>query len=90
MKITMPAEGQLVKSLQGRDKGKYYIVSSVSNGCVKLIDGRTRKADNPKVKNIKHLYISPIKAEIKKDGAYEINVARFIKEQSLLKGKSED
>ncbi len=90
MKIEMPAEGQLAQSLQGRDKDKYYIVGSASGNRVNLVDGKTRKLCNPKVKNLKHLYFSPIKAEITKDGAYDCNVARFLKEQSLLKGKSED
>lgn len=90
MKIEMPAEGQLVKSLQGRDKGKYYLVDQASGDRVNLVDGKTRKLCNPKVKNLKHLYISPVKADIKRDGAYDCSVARFLKEQSLLKGKSED
>lgn len=90
MKMKMPAEGQLAQSLQGRDKGKYYIVASASGNRVNLVDGKTRKLLNPKVKNLKHLYFLPVKAEIKKDGAYDNSVARFLKEQSLLKGKSED
>ena len=90
MKIKMPAEGQLAQSLQGRDKGKYYVVVSVSDNRVNLIDGKKRKLSNPKVKNLKHLYFLPERTDIKRDGAYENNVARFIKEQIKLKGKSED
>lgn len=90
MKIKVPEEGQLAKSLQGRDKGKYYIVVSVEGNRVSLADGKTRRLENPKIKNLKHVCFLPERADIKRDGAYDLNVARFIKEQSILKGKSED
>ena len=48
-------KGQLVRSLAGRDKDRYYLVL----GCVKdtlyLADGRKRAAPNPKKKNIRHV-----------------------------------
>lgn len=48
--------GSLVKSKNGRDKDKCYIVVRlVDNRIVLLVDGITRKLQNPKKKNIKHL-----------------------------------
>lgn len=50
--------GQIVKSKQGRDKGKIYIVIEVLSGdYVLLLDGYTRKINNPKKKKIKHLMV---------------------------------
>lgn len=47
--------GQVVLSLAGRDKGKYYIVLSVQGSIVSVADGRIKKVERPKKKNIKHL-----------------------------------
>ena len=48
--------GKIVKSKQGRDKGKVYVVYEiVDNDFVKLVNGDTRKIDNPKKKRVKHL-----------------------------------
>ena len=48
-------QGDLVYSLAGRDKGKFFIVIAVSESKVKVVDGKTRKVNKPKVKNPKHL-----------------------------------
>jgi large subunit ribosomal protein L14e len=47
--------GQLVKSLQGRDKGNHYLVIGFEGERVLLADGRGRSVDRPKKKNPKHL-----------------------------------
>lgn len=50
--------GQIVKSKQGRDKGKVYIVIEILSGdYVLLADGDTRKINNPKKKKNKHLMV---------------------------------
>lgn len=48
--------GSVVKSKQGRDKGKYFMVYSF-DGCqyVYLVDGVYRKQQAPKRKKIKHI-----------------------------------
>ena len=48
--------GSVVKSKQGRDKGKYFMVYSY-DGCqyVNLVDGVYRKQQAPKRKKIKHI-----------------------------------
>lgn len=47
--------GSIVLSKQGRDKGNYFVVVSVDNGFVYLVDGGMRKFSAPKRKNIKHV-----------------------------------
>lgn len=51
--------GSVVLSTQGRDKGMYFVVTSVDNkGYVYLADGGMRKLNAPKKKNIKHVSLS--------------------------------
>lgn len=48
--------GQLVRSLSGRDKGRYYLVlTAAEDGFVSLADGRKRPVGAPKRKNVRHL-----------------------------------
>lgn len=48
--------GELVVSIAGRDKGRYFIVVNIINeDYVKVADGDLRRIENPKKKNIKHL-----------------------------------
>ncbi len=51
--------GSVVKSKQGRDKGKYFMVYSY-DGCqyVDLVDGVYRKQQAPKRKKIKHIDVT--------------------------------
>jgi ribosomal protein L14E/L6E/L27E len=46
--------GQIVFSKCGRDKGKAFIVVSVEEDYVHLVDGKTRTLENPKKKKHKH------------------------------------
>lgn len=58
--------GQLVRSKAGRDYGRYYLVwEKAGNGFVRLVDGQTRRLENPKLKNVKHLqYIEKMAEDI--------------------------
>ena len=47
--------GDLVISLTGRDKDKYFAVVDITKTRVKVIDGKTHKILSPKTKNIKHI-----------------------------------
>ncbi|OPZ73652.1 MAG: hypothetical protein BWY80_00885 [Firmicutes bacterium ADurb.Bin456] len=48
--------GLLVRSTQGRDSGRYYLVVGVeSDTKVRVADGELRKVETPKRKNIRHL-----------------------------------
>lgn len=50
--------GQIVKSKQGRDKGKIYtVIEIISEDYFLLVDGDTRKINNPKKKKNKHLMV---------------------------------
>lgn len=47
--------GQIVVSLAGRDKNKYFVVLKSDKTYCYISDGRTRKVDAPKKKKLKHL-----------------------------------
>lgn len=47
--------GNVVESLQGRDKGKLYLVTKIANEIVFLVDGYKKTLNNPKKKNVKHI-----------------------------------
>lgn len=48
--------GQVVRSLQGRDKGMILMVYGIlDHSHVLVVDGKKRKLDNPKKKKTKHL-----------------------------------
>lgn len=50
------ALGQIVRSKQGRDKDRYFIVIGlVDDNYVLIADGDLRKLSSPKKKKIKHL-----------------------------------
>lgn len=48
--------GQIVKSIKGRDKGRFFIViGEFDKDHLLIVDGDIRKIDKPKKKKIKHL-----------------------------------
>ena len=55
--------GSVVRADRGRDKGKYFCVLSVCDGFCVLRDGKSRKLENPKRKNIRHITITPYKLQ---------------------------
>ena len=55
--------GQIVTSRAGRDKGKHFVVVGFSEKWVLIADGKSRKIDNPKKKNEKHLIAQRYVAE---------------------------
>lgn len=51
--------GSVVRSKAGRDEGRYFIVLSIEDGeFARVADGDLRKAEKPKRKRIKHLYVT--------------------------------
>ena len=50
--------GKIVLSLAGRDKGKYSAVINCDKNYVWVADGKERKLETPKRKNIKHISIT--------------------------------
>lgn len=50
--------GQLVSSKTGRDAGKHYVVVGFGTApFILLADGRTRRVDHPKKKNVRHVMV---------------------------------
>ncbi len=62
MKEPLPFEaGRVVQSLQGRDKGRFFIVTdTMEGGFVLMADGQTHKLASPKKKKTKHLHAKPV------------------------------
>ncbi|MBP1760835.1 MAG: hypothetical protein H6Q64_377 [Firmicutes bacterium] len=55
--------GRLVYSLNGRDQGRPFVIIRIVNERYVIVsDGDTRKIENPKMKNVKHLQYTKIKA----------------------------
>lgn len=71
--------GQVVRSKNGRDIGKVFIVLSiVDDNYVKIVDGKRRTLEKPKLKKIKHLDVyNKVFDEIesKQLGKYQFNDA---------------
>jgi len=56
--------GKVVYSKNGRDKGAMFVVVGVVNErLVLLADGDLRKIENPKIKNIKHIQLTRMRAD---------------------------
>ena len=64
MKVKTPETGGICQSLQGRDKGRYYLIVGVDEkGAVLVTDGNFKRLAQPKKKNVKHLRLLPERAE---------------------------
>ena len=48
-------EGSIVKAVAGRDKDSYFVAVGIHDGFVEIADGKERKLEKPKRKNIKHI-----------------------------------
>ena len=57
--------GRVVESLQGRDKGKHFLVMEAAERTVTIADGKTRRLENPKKKKTKHLRAKPVLLDLK-------------------------
>ena len=49
------SKSDIIESLAGRDKGKFFYVIDTEDNYVLIADGRIRKVENPKKKKLKHL-----------------------------------
>ena len=49
------SKSDIIESLAGRDKGKYFYVIEVEENYVLIADGKGRKLENPKRKKLKHV-----------------------------------
>lgn len=55
--------GTVVISKYGRDKGKYMAVINIKEDRVFLANGKERKLETPKPKNIKHIKLTKMTVE---------------------------
>jgi ribosomal protein L14E/L6E/L27E len=52
--------GRVVQARAGRDKDKTFMIyQKLDEDYVTIVDGRTRKLEQPKKKKLKHLYLKP-------------------------------
>lgn len=51
-------QGSVVKSLAGHDKDFYFVAVKIEGNNVYIADGKERKLESPKKKNIKHLHVT--------------------------------
>ena len=49
------SKSDIIVSLAGRDKGQYFFVLKVEGDYALLVNGKSRKIENPKRKKLKHL-----------------------------------
>lgn len=47
--------GSIIKASAGREKDRYLVVVKLHDGFVEIADGKERKLEKPKRKNIKHI-----------------------------------
>ena len=89
--------GRVVESIQGRDKGSFFLVLEAAEGIVMIADGRRHKLENPKKKKTKHLRAKPVLLDLKalrpEGGALQNSDLRraleahgFAEERSLREG----
>lgn len=52
--------GQVVRSLKGHDKGELLVIADIANKKVFLCDGKSRKLEKPKAKNVKHVALTGV------------------------------
>lgn len=48
-------KGSVVKALAGRERDRFYVAVAILDRCVQIADGKERKLDKPKLKNVKHI-----------------------------------
>lgn len=58
------APGTVVKSLAGHDAGSFYVVMKTAPDACFIADGRLRRLEAPKRKNIRHLAATSTKVDL--------------------------
>jgi len=79
-------KGSVVKSLAGRDQGGYYVAVEAEDRFVFIADGKERKLEKPKRKNVKH--ISPVGKRIEIAGLTNKKLKRLLSELSTQSPES--
>ena len=72
--------GSVVKSCAGRDKNSFFVAVGISGGFVEIADGKERRLEKPKRKNIKH--ISPTNTVISMEALTNKKLKKVLNEFS--------
>jgi large subunit ribosomal protein L14e len=73
--------GQLVRSKAGRDCGRFFLVVGVADErTVALADGDLRGISRPKLKNVRHLEVFPVRL---KEAEARLAVSRVVTEKAV-------
>jgi ribosomal protein L14E/L6E/L27E len=58
--------GRVVESIQGRDKGVFFLIlENAGDGIVMIADGSRHKLEHPKKKKTKHLRAKPVLLDLR-------------------------
>ena len=71
-------KGSVVKSTAGRDQGSLFVATAVEDRFVFISDGKERKLEHPKRKNVKH--ISPTGSRIDTNGLTNKKLKKLLSE----------
>ncbi len=85
-------EGRVAESIQGRDRGRAFIIlGSAGSDLVWIADGETHTLNHPKKKKTKHLRAKPVKIDLKnarpEGGALQDSDLRRILEENGFAAK---
>lgn len=73
-------QGQVVRSLAGRDKDRYFLVLEVVDKTyVLLVDGKLRKLAKPKKKKIQHVQIRKQWVDLDQEGLNDSKIRKALK-----------
>lgn len=79
-------KGTVVKAIAGRDDNKFFVVTEICEDkqYVLISDGKTRKLDAPKRKNIKHLRVTGTVIELNEitDKKLKMTLRKFSADES--------
>jgi len=78
MSVVNITPGSIVMACAGRDKNSFFVALEFHDGLVFLANGKSRKLEKPKRKNIRH--ISPTDTVISLDGLTNKKLRRLLAE----------
>ena len=78
MSVVNITPGSMVMACAGRDKNSFFVATEIHDGFVFIANGKSRKLEKPKRKNIKH--ISPTNTVIELEGLTNKKLRRLIAE----------
>ncbi|WP_072469755.1 KOW domain-containing RNA-binding protein [Urinicoccus massiliensis] len=73
-------QGQVVRSLAGRDKDRYFLVLEVVDQTyLLLVDGKLRKLARPKKKKVQHVQILKQDLDLDQEGLNDSKIRKALK-----------